>query len=203
MRHSAKRSSANFASIWHRLGKGDVAYFHYCGHGARSPAAPEFLEYDLTTKDEGLVCFDSREPGHFDLADKELARLIDELAAREAHVVVSLDCCHSGTATRSFDGLSNAGARAAPGATYPPRPIETYIDGYYADFKRAGKPLASPRGRHMLLAACDRRQLAKEDLADHRGIFTTRFFDVLRHAPDGISYADLFVNYGEITVTVH
>lgn len=176
-----------------QAGKGDVAYFHYCGHGARSPAAYEFLDYDLTTKDEGLVCFDSREPGHFDLADKELARLIDELAAREAHVVVTLDCCHSGTATRSFDAASNTGARTAPGATYPARPLETYLGGYYADLKRAGKPLASPRAKHMLLAACDRRQLAKEDLNDHKGIFTTRLLDVLRHAPDSISYADLFV----------
>jgi hypothetical protein len=170
---------------------GDTVLFHYCGHGARSVAAPEFLPFELSGKDEGLVCIDSRADGSFDFADKELARLIEELAVKDRHIAILLDCCQSGSGTRSMEGAAGAGVRATAG-TDKPRPLETYLDGYFAARAKSGQPLAIPASRHMLLAACERRQTAKEDLDTHNGIFTTTLFDILRHAPDQLSYADLF-----------
>lgn len=171
--------------------EGDTVLFHYCGHGARSVAAPEFLPFELSGKDEGLVCIDSRSQGSFDLADKELARLIEELAVANPHIAVILDCCQSGSGTRSLEGSAGAGART----TNPddrPRPLESYADGYFAGLASAGQPLSVPINRHMLLAACERRQTAKEDLDTHNGIFTTSLFDILRKSPEQLSYADLF-----------
>ena len=78
-----------------KAGPGDVAVFHYCGHGARWASAAAFHDFYPDGKDEGLVCVDSRRPGGYDLADKELAVLIAEVADRGAHVAVILDCCHS------------------------------------------------------------------------------------------------------------
>ena len=58
----------------------DVAVFQYCGHGARWKSAKAFEPFFPDGKDEGLVCYDSRGAGGFDLADKELAVLLAEPA---------------------------------------------------------------------------------------------------------------------------
>jgi hypothetical protein len=38
-----------------KAGEGDVALFHYCGHGARWASAQAFKEFYPDGKDEGLV----------------------------------------------------------------------------------------------------------------------------------------------------
>src|SRR3954453_15319000 len=80
--HDATRANVigQFREHLGKAGADDVALFHYCGHGARSKAAPEFHALDMDNRDEGIVCIDSRNPGMFDLADKELALLLQELA---------------------------------------------------------------------------------------------------------------------------
>ena len=86
----------------------DVVVFQYCGHGAQWKSAKPFEQFYPGGMDEGLVCYDSRGPGGFDLADKELAALLAELAKNEPHIAVILDCCHSGSATRSADDFTQA-----------------------------------------------------------------------------------------------
>ena len=97
-----------------QAGPQDVALFYYSGHGSQAPSPPEFWHLEPDRLDETLVCWDSRlpEPNHWDLADKELAQLISEVAAGGAHVVVVLDCCHSGSGTR---------AAAESEGAHPPR----------------------------------------------------------------------------------
>jgi hypothetical protein len=175
-----------------QAGKDDVVLFQYCGHGANSTAAPEFRALDASGKDQGLVLYDSRlDNDHFDLADKELARLVQEVAANEPHFAMILDCCHSGSGTRDFEDRREK-VRSTDGKPYV-RPLETYLGGYYAGLRQQQQVLAVPVGRHMLLAACDRSQTAKEDLDTHRGIFTTNLIEVLRKSREPLSYADLFV----------
>jgi len=55
--------------------KGDVALFYYSGHGSQEQAPEEFWKLEPDHLDETLVCFDSRNPGSWDLADKEMAKL--------------------------------------------------------------------------------------------------------------------------------
>jgi hypothetical protein len=174
-----------------QAGPDDTVLFHYSGHGARSRSAPAFRHLYPDGWDEGLVCVDSREPGGFDLADKELAVLIQEVAARGPHIAVLLDCCHSGSATRGADDFTQARARFTH-AIDAERPLETYLDGHYADRLAQGGALAIPASRHILLAACERVQKAWES-KDHRGVFTSTLLDVLGETGGGIAYADLFL----------
>ena len=88
-----------FRSHLGRARANDIVVFQYCGHGARSKSAKPFEQFFPDGQDEGLVCYDSRGPGGFDLADKELAGLLAELAQNEPHIAMILDCCHSGSAT--------------------------------------------------------------------------------------------------------
>lgn len=173
------------------LGKareGDVAVFQYCGHGARWASAAAFKEFYPDGKDEGLVCIDSRSPGGFDLADKELAVLIAEVAKNNPHLAVILDCCHSGSGTRAIENTPRLKPRLTE-EVITERPLESYLDGYYAGLQE----LFVPSSKHVLLAACKRTQLAQEDLRDQSGIFTTTLLEVLNKSGDDLTYAELFV----------
>lgn len=170
---------------------GDVAVLQYSGHGARCKSAAAFSQYFPDGMDEGLVCFDSRSPGGFDLADKELAVLFAELAERGPHLAAIFDCCHSGSATRSADDFINLRARQTH-TVYEERPLETYLDGYYTQTLQREGSLEIPQGRHILLAACQRYQKAFES-KEHTGVFTSTLLEVLEKSGPEISYADLFV----------
>jgi pimeloyl-ACP methyl ester carboxylesterase len=165
---------------------GDVAVFHYCGHGARWASNTAFRAFYPDGKDEGLVCFDSRQAGGYDLADKELAVLISEIARNDVELAVLLDCCHSGSGTRGVDAFRGLTPRQTHEVTTE-RPLESYLDGYYTR-----NALFIPTARHMLLAACERGQLAQES-PDHSGVFTSTIVEVLTKSRGDLSYADLFV----------
>ncbi len=173
-----------------QAGADDVALFHYSGHGARWASASAFHKYYPDGKDEGLVCYDSRS-GDYDLADKELAVLISELAARNPHIAVVFDCCHSGSGTRGVDDFVHLKPRQTH-EVFEERPLESYLGGYYTRLQRAGKPLTIPRGRHILLAACERAQKAWET-HEHSGVFTDSLLEVLDRFGNAISYSDLFL----------
>ena len=140
---------------------GDVAVFQYCGHGARCKSAKAFEPFFPDGKDEGLVCYDSRGGNGFDLADKEMAALLAELAKNEPHIACILDCCHSGSATRSADDFTQLKSRQTH-EVFDERPLESYLDGYYAALSKRGESLEIPASRHILLAACQRVQKAWE-----------------------------------------
>ena len=169
---------------------GDVALFLFCGHGAHWASSAAFRDAFPEGKDEGLVCADSRRPGGFDLADKELAVLLGEVAGTGAHVVVVFDCCHSGSGTRDARTPRGLKRRLTHEVTTE-RPLESYLDGHYARLREAGQPLVVPAPRHVLLAACERGQLAQE--AAGHGLFTSTLVDVLEKCGGELSYADLFV----------
>jgi len=177
-----------------KAGENDVVLFHYSGHGSRELTAPEFNRYSSYRKGETLVCYDSRSRGGYDLADKEMAVLLWEVAKKNPHLVVSLDCCHSGSGTRREPDDSNiAAVREIPGRFEDnrddtSRPLESYLEGFYKNMET----IRIPQGRHVLMAACDRQQRAYET-KDHRGFFTTALLEVLTKSGSDISYADLFV----------
>jgi uncharacterized caspase-like protein len=106
-------------------GPGETALFYYSGHGSQEPALPEHAELEPDGLNETLVLHDSRSVDGYDLADKELAQLVAEASATGAHVLVVLDCCHSGSGTRAAleDGLT---IRRAPTDTRL-RPAQSYL----------------------------------------------------------------------------
>jgi hypothetical protein len=178
--------------------KGDVALFYYSGHGSQEQAPEEFWKLEPDHLDETLVCFDSRTPGCWDLADKELAKLIGEVAAKGPHVAVVLDCCHSGSGTRGIETV----VRRAP-TDLRQRPIESFLvsvgEAEAAFASRSVRPkgasrYAPPEGRHVLFAACRDDQEAKEYVGDgkHRGAFSFFLGDALKSAAGVPTYRDLF-----------
>lgn len=72
---------------------GDFLLVHFSGHGTRRDTLYKDLKSD-TTHDE-LLCFLDT-----DIADVELGKRLDELCENGLVVLVTLDCCFSGGATR-------------------------------------------------------------------------------------------------------
>ncbi|MGQ7848065.1 caspase family protein [Granulosicoccus sp. 3-233] len=174
----------------------DQVLFHYSGHGARWRSAPEFRQWNPGGWDEGLVLFDSRGGNSFDLADKELAILLSEVGRQQANISVLLDCCHSGTATRSMDDFALNRVRQTHQVN-DPRPLESYLDGYYQQLLDKGQPLRRPGSRHILMAACERKQKAWEG-HDHQGVFSQALLEVLRGKDQDLAYANVFVRCREL-----
>jgi pimeloyl-ACP methyl ester carboxylesterase len=179
--------------------EGDVALFCYSGHGSQEQSPEEFWKVEPDHLDETLVCHDSRQPDKFDLADKELAKLIAEVADRGPHMAVILDCCHSGSGTRA------AAAEIMPVRHAPTdlrrRPIGSFLVTLEEATDAATRGLAAgkaagalARGRHILIAACRDDETAKEYYGDgkHRGALSYFMGDTLRTAAGPITYRDLF-----------
>lgn len=177
----------------------DIVLFRFSGHGAQNPAAPEFKQYFPDGKDEGLVLYDSRTEGNWDLADKEFAVLLSRVAEKNPHIVIILDSCHSGSATRDVDEFNQLVPRFTSGRKEP-RPLESYLDGHYtkmlAQDSSNDPEVIIPRSEHVLLAACDRKETAKEDPSIPHGIFTETLLEILEQDVQKgttISYRDLFL----------
>lgn len=169
----------------------DVIWFHYSGHGSRQTSAPEFFEVNSGKKDETLVLYDSRPDGN-DFADKELAVLLAELSETKAHILVSLDSCHSGAGTRSANDFVKRLSTERPDK----RTLDSYMNGYYKT-----KGLTVPDGKYIFLAACNRFQSAKESF-DGGGLFTQNLIDTLNQSGKDISYADLMVRLRQGVVSM-
>jgi len=198
-----KANRANVIELFEKhLGKAkedDVVLIRYSGHGAQSLSAKEFKQYFPDGKDEGLVLYDSRTEGKYDLADKEFAVLLANVAKNNPHIAVILDSCHSGSATRDVDEFNQLVPRFTSGRKEP-RPLETYLNGHYSDLlaKDTSKDpeVIIPRSKHILLAACDRKETAKEDPTIPHGIFTETLLEILEEdlkKGGNISYRNLFL----------
>jgi len=162
---------------------GDAVIFWYSGHGSRqATCAAAGLEPD--GYDETLVLYDSRTPDGTDLADKELAALIKEVARPGVHVFVGLDCCHSGSGTREILLEDVVVRRTATDDRVRVRSDATY--------------LAAPEvpGRHVLLSGCRSDQTSKEVWfgGARRGAMSAGVERAIREAGPGMTYRELHRN---------
>ncbi len=164
---------------------GDLVLFQYSGHGSTDATSPEFILSDAKRQDETIVCYDSRLPGNYDLSDKELATLLSKIRL-DVQVIVWLDCCHSGSGTRSVYAGKTRLAEKRSGLS---RGIEQYYDYKNLTRNDLGK-IAIPQRPHLLLAACDRDELANEH--EGQGLFTFALLETLKASKGRISYANLF-----------
>ncbi len=175
-----------------QAGPNDVAFFYYAGHGAQAPTPPELGHLEPDGLDETLVCYDSRLPGKFDLADKELSLLISEVAANGTHVTIILDCCHSGGGTR-FIPSPEVDVRLTK-VDKRERTWQDYL--LFEGQSEAPDPatVTIPSGKHVLFAACRDDELAKETNFDgeRRGVFSYYLLDTLKNANSSVTYQDIF-----------
>lgn len=174
---------------------GDTVYFHFSGHGSREDAPVEFHNFFPEGKNETLVCYDSRgfsnrdANEYYDLADKELAVLIAEVAQNNPHIIISLDACHSGGGTRTSEGLF--GHKRQASNTAGSRGLESYIDGYYAKQYAETKSISIPMASHVVFSACSSTEFAWETTGN-RGLFTQTLLSVLAETGIQASYGDVF-----------
>jgi hypothetical protein len=177
----------------------DVVLFYYSGHGSQEENIPEELwRFEPDRKNETLYCYDSGLPNGWHLADKDLAKLILEVAVKTPHICVILDCCHSGSGTK--DPSSDVVARLAP-ADQRPRPLDSYLFSVnelphlYSSrsSSRSSTGWEFSQGRHILMAACEDRDTAKELTINgkKRGIFSYCLLETLKR-PGKLTYRELW-----------
>ena len=187
----------------------DIVFFYYSGHGSQEPAPQEFWHLEPDHMNETLVCWDSREMGSRDLADKELAYLIYKLSQVNPQIVLVMDCCHSGSGTRDVKGVPSKGVRHAP-ADRRARVMDEFIfkddltylrlladhqqGGIKQPFKAIQSGWSLPVGRHILLAGCQDAELASEYTRDGntRGAFSYFLLDTLTKTNGSLTYRELF-----------
>ena len=178
----------------------DVVLFYYSGHGYQEDAPEEFWQYDPDRRIEALLCYDSCLEGKWGLADKELAKLIAEVAAdKNLHICIILDCCHSGSGTR--DPMQTTKVRRAI-LNKGVRPLNTFLfeiselKHLSASQNPEEHPTGwkMPKGRHVLLAACRDIELAQENNKDNKnqGVFSYFLRDTLYKANGKLTYQDLY-----------
>lgn len=167
-------------------GPGDAALFWFSGHGSQIPVPQRFAATEPSGFLQTLVCADSRRDGVPDLLDKEVGRLVSEVAARGAHVVTVVDCCHGGGATRQ--GAGPDPGPAALGVRWTPAPP---AEALLPELDDPGHRLGNPRDDHVSLAACQVTQLAYEvpDGVGHRGVFSLMLLRTLGRP--GLTYREL------------
>ena len=179
--------------------EGDIALFYYSGHGGQEKAPDEFRHLEPDGLNETLVSYDSRTPGSYDLADKELKYLLAQVAEKNPRIIVILDCCHSGSGTRNIP----QGVRLVPEDTRE-RDLSSFIfaeDATFSNLLLTSKKAESkntglelPKGRHILLAACRDYQYAREYRGDDgamRGAFSYFLLKTLEQTNGSLSYLDL------------
>jgi pimeloyl-ACP methyl ester carboxylesterase len=183
----------------------DVVLFYYAGHGAQEKAPEEFWHLEADRLDESLVCYDSRTANSRDLADKEIAYLISKVAENNPHIVIILDCCHSGSGTRDIS--PEIRVRRSP-VDSRERPLSSFI---FAEDTRALDELLNssrtleqkrtgvilPKGKHVMFSACRDYELAKEYKGDDgqpRGAFSYFLLQTLQRTNSSMTYRDLARN---------
>ncbi len=196
---------AGFREHLCQAGKDDVALFYYSGHGSQARTHKQFLHLEPDGLDETLVCYDSRQAGNFDLADKEISKLISEVAKKNPHVIVILDACHSGSGTRNLsEGVRRLGTDYRERTKYH---IEITPDDAQAtkDLATDTKTrwLTLPQGRHLLLAACLDDEEAKEtaESGESRGVFSYCLGETLRSMNTCLTYRDIFKRVNALVKT--
>lgn len=171
-RHNILKAIQNHLAA--RAGPDDIVVLHFAGHGS------SIWHKTTKTREGTLVAHDSRGPGHPDITGAEFRAALAAIRAR--HVVVALDCCHSGNFVL---------ARGAIQARFiPPSSFETTDP----NVSQRGVSIAMSGGPFVLLAAAGPSDPASEQLLDGggvRGIFTYAFCREARRASRTATYQDV------------
>lgn len=197
-----------FRSFLRLAGPEEVVWFHFSGHGSEADTAKEFLPLEPSGKDQTIVCYsEQRSGGRLHLTDKEMAVLLHEIGSTDLagnpkespHMLVSMDCCHSGSMTRNFGKADGFSVRAYEevkgigGALKPAREwrsLDTYLDGFYQKMWEEKQILEIPISTHLSISACN--SLEKAGDLPLGGIFTTSLAQAMEESKGQINYSDLY-----------
>lgn len=164
-----------------RAAPNDVAVFYFSGHG--SETADTNGDDSGDGKDETLLFQDARANGVKDLVDDDLNTMLARLHERTRNLVVILDSCNSGSATR------DAGDPTVKTKSQPPEDgTASVIEGSLGGPTDPWVPVSLP-GAVILTAASDGTSALE---IGGKGVFTEALVDVLgRPGKDPLTYAQL------------
>jgi hypothetical protein len=166
--------------------RGDTVVFYYAGHGSQRYNSLTDKPFHL---DETIVPADASS-GVFDIRDKEIARLFNQIVDKGILLTAIFDSCHSGSIARGIPVGSPGKARFLA--------YDTRDAADPPDKSPDGKPAARPEDRPggaLILSATQHDQLATEwtgnDGKPH-GAFTVAFLDALQTLPANSSAQDIY-----------
>lgn len=185
--------------------KDAVVFFHYSGHGQQIPddnGAPD----EADGYDEALVPFDNLGINNYanHIRDDELGLLIAQAAKKSENIVISLDSCHSGTATRGAPGDPRKMRTRGSRPMWPPAEKR----GNEADGTGAWVPAGDAKGAgYVFISAVRADQEANEDRdpvsGAAMGAYSLMLAQALHDAGPRTSYRDLLERIGaQIVVRV-
>ncbi len=194
-----------FLEFLKQAGPDDTVFIHYSGHGSQERAATELWYLDPDHLNETIVCYDPWETLDSggpvtQIADKELGWLISQVAKKDPqspHVVIVMDCCHSGSGTRSRKVDPTIKVRSSVGDVSRAKPLQQYLfyehDNELKQSIENKEEVKLPVGRHIALSACRSFELANErGFPEGRyGVFTYHLLKALYKSKGDISYRDL------------
>ena len=158
-------------------GPDDTVFVHFSGHGSQ---VQDLNGDEADGLDETLVPYDGRTPGVPDIVDDELDQIFSELRAKA--VLIVLDSCHSGTATRAVEFR----VRGVP--------QDTRVDLYRqsAISTRAIVPRVQAQFLVMSSAAANQQALDGPIDGEYHGVFTHALTKTLSASAQGASPRDVF-----------
>jgi len=165
---------------------GDVVFYHFSGHGSYESAPDEFQAYSSGGKLETQILYDSRESQKRDLADKELAVLLSEIA-EGVTIVVSLDCCYSGSGTR------NNGVERYSDGIDRKRALSDFIGDVYQTLPSGA--VVFPESNYIVFTSSSKDQVTGEFWVNKTTIHGAHSYGMIRAlelANRETSYFDLF-----------
>lgn len=201
--------------------KGDSCLLYYSGHGAtvNTIKIPIFMDYEPSGKLQSILCLDkdvnSNSIHH--LLDKELGFLIANIvhhAKRKKnkdypsiHFLSIMDCCHSGTNTKSTNFYLQSRKQSGKQILLPKELVGFTRKGncYYFPFKEKQEKVrvgGIKNKRHINLSAAQSTEFAYElpiptsgfdDIDEYKiqGIFTVCLLKILKQYNNSISYGEL------------
>lgn len=171
---------------------GDEVLFFYAGHGSqvRNSRSPE-----TDGLDETIVPADANR-GAWDIRDKELTRLFNDIIDRGGRLTAIFDCCHSGTITRSGSVPGRRERFLAP----DPRDVAEHLPDDPTDPR--GYP--ADRGALVLSASQDFQGAAEalDELGQDRGAFSFALVRVLASLQGHETVEDVFLRVRALLRTI-
>ncbi|SJL15635.1 uncharacterized protein ARMOST_19139 [Armillaria ostoyae] len=182
----------------------DPLLIFYAGHGAEANAPSGWPS--ANGKIQMLVPHDFIPSGSDDskqgqgVLDVRLSHLLADLAAKKSdNITVILDCCHSGSGTRTDDSDPTCTGR---GIDLPE--AYTVAQDLLHDIEPDARASVVAKGfektgllSHVLLSACQAEQTAMEKYG--RGVFTSALLSLLREGGvDKLTYKDVITNLPDL-----
>jgi hypothetical protein len=177
---------------------GDIAYFHYSGHGGQAPDDSKHgpnpkVGDEIDNLDETLIPFDykSKQDPSNDIRDDEIEGLLQKLQDKKpANITMTFDSCHSGTIQRGGESLIRGGAwKGEVPKTRGPENKPDSPGGLLAeDQKLEPGVVIISAARHNQLAKETVDQVTKKEI----GVFTYSYLRALREAGPDTTYRDIF-----------